>query len=55
MKRILQVFIWNVEDDSSHILDGHNKSVNCVQWSSNGSNLVSGSWDGTIHWWEEEE
>ncbi len=34
------------------VLQGHTKRVSSVEWSPDGAWLVSGSWDGTVRYWD---
>lgn len=48
------VGIWNVDGASSKVNDGvhlfkyHSGAVSCLEWTSSGSKLFSGSYDGTV-------
>ena len=43
--------VWDLSSGSSHVLRGHEASVDHVAWSSDGSRLVSAGRDGTVRVW----
>jgi WD40 repeat protein len=47
------VRVWDTGTSASVcVLAGHTNSVTCVAFSSNGQQLISGSWDGTVRIWD---
>ena len=46
------IVMLNAITSSQSILSGHRNSVSCVVFSSDGTSLVSGSWDWTVKLWD---
>ena len=49
-----KVIVWNLEEKSRIIINGHNRQVRSVSWSPNGSHFASTSHHGTIRIWTPE-
>ncbi len=44
--------IWNLEKGTYSTMQGHENEVSALSFSPNGKNLLSGSLDKTLHWWD---
>ena len=47
--------IWDLENNTSNILEGHTETVRCIMYSPNGKLLASGSSDKTVRIWNLED
>lgn len=44
--------IWHLDSDAKHLLSGHESWVNAVEFSKDGSRLVTAGCDGRLVWWD---